>query len=98
MIEILRRSIQIADELKLEAIPVVFDQAIYQKAIDIMYQNTALSNRLVIRMGSFHMSLNFLRVIGQRFGSAGLSEVLVEASAVGPGSVAGETLQSCKGL
>ena len=28
-------------------------------------------------------------MIGQRFGSAGLSEVLVEASAVGPGSVAG---------
>ena len=89
VIKILQRSVQISDELKLKAITVVFDQAIYQRAVDIMMQNSALSTRLVIRMGSFHMSLNYLRVIGQRFGSAGFSEVLVEAGVIGPGSVSG---------
>ena len=38
-------------------------------------------------MGPFHACCNYLAVLGKRFGSAGLREIIVEANLTGPGSV-----------
>ena len=38
-------------------------------------------------MGPFHPCCIYLAVLGKRFGSAGLREIIVEANLTGPGSV-----------
>lgn len=68
---------------------IVFDQAIYAKALEIVWQNPEEFQRLVIRMGSFHTICSFMAAIGKRFGDAGLVDILMESGIVCPGSIAG---------
>ena len=86
---ILDRSISIADELGLENMDIVADQAIYCKLQQIRWENEEYSRRLVIRMGEFHTCMAFLACIGKRFGDAGLQDILIESGVVAPGSVPG---------
>jgi len=41
----------------------------------------------LIRLGGFHITLNFLAVLGKRYQSSGIEDVLVESGAYGPGTV-----------
>ena len=83
---VLQRSLQIADQLGQHDVIIVFDQAIYAKALEVLWQNKDQFQRLVIRIGSFH---TILAAIGKRFGDAGLADVLMESGIVASGSVAG---------
>jgi len=49
-----QRSLQIADQLGQHDVIIVFDQAIYAKALEVLWQNKDQFQRLVIRIGSFH--------------------------------------------
>ena len=86
---LLRRSLQMADQLIQHDVIVVLDQAIYAKALEVIWQNQEQFRRLVVRLGSFHTICAFLAAIGKRFGDAGLADILVESGIVGSGSVAG---------
>lgn len=86
---VLQRSLQIADQLGQHDVIIVFDQAIYAKALEVLWQNKDQFQRLVIRIGSFHTICAFLAAIGKRFGDAGLADVLMESGIVASGSVAG---------
>lgn len=86
---VLQGSVDMADQLGQDDVIVVFDQAIYAKALEILWQNEQLFNRLVVRMGTFHITCAYLSAIGKRFGDAGLSDVLIESGVVATGSVAG---------
>ena len=86
---VLQRSLQMADQLGQHDVIVVFDQAIYAKALEGLWQKKDQFQRLVVRIGSFHTICAFLAAIGKRFGDAGLADVLVESGIVGSGSVAG---------
>ena len=69
---LLQRSLLIADQLGQQNVVVVFDQAIYAKALEVIWQNQVPFQRFVVRMGSFHTICSFLAEIGKRFGDAGL--------------------------
>ncbi|XP_061913285.1 uncharacterized protein LOC133656293 isoform X2 [Entelurus aequoreus] len=86
---ILKRSVEIADQLALDHVVVVFDQAIYAKAQQIRWKDQELTKRLVIRLGEFHTCMSFLGIIGKRFGDAGLQDILIESEVVAPGSING---------
>lgn len=86
---VLQRSLQMAQQLGQRDVIVVFDQAIYAKALEVLWQNKDQFQRLVVRIGSFHTICAFLAAIGKRFGDAGLADVLMESGIVGSGSVAG---------
>jgi len=86
---ILHRSIEIADQLELPSVVVVMDQAIYAKAQTIRWQTPIFMDRIVIRLGAFHTTMTALACVGKRFQDAGLQDVLIESSAVAPGSVSG---------
>ena len=84
------RSVQITDQLHDDKPPViiVFDQAAYAKAMEICSSPLGVDlERVVLRMGAFHVILNFLAVVGRRFGSAGLRDVLIESDILASGSV-----------
>ena len=44
---------------------------------------------VVLRMGSFHMTLAMLGVIGKRFAGSGWSDLVIESRVLAPGSVNG---------
>ena len=55
------------------SVVVVCDQAVHAKAFEIY--NSPLHDRLeriVLRLGAFHIIINFMAIIGRRFDSAGL--------------------------
>ena len=86
---VLRRSLDMANQLGQQDVIVVFDQAIYAKALDVKWQCKEEFKRIVLRLGSFHTICSFIAVIGKRFADAGLSDVFIESGVVGSGSLAG---------
>ena len=88
VLAILQRGIQVANELELQDIVLVFDQAIYAKAQVIRWQDPEFKRRLVIRLGEFHTSMNFMAIFGKRFEDSVIKEVLVQSGIVAEGSVA----------
>ena len=66
---------------------VSFDLAIYSKAKQIIWKYPDEFPDTLIRLGSFHITLNFLAVLGKRYQSSGIEDVLVESDVYGPGTV-----------
>ena len=77
-----------ADQLNQRDVIVVLDQAIYAKALEVIWQNQEQFKRIVLRMASFHICA-FMAAIGKRFSDAGLGDILIESGIVGSGSVSG---------
>jgi hypothetical protein len=76
------------EQVNKPAVVVVLDQAVYAKALEVRSSlHDADLQRIVLRMGAFHTINIFLAVIGRRFGSAGLRDILIEADVLASGSV-----------
>ena len=58
---------------------VTFDLAIYTKAKEIQWRYPEEFENLVVRMGGFHIALNFLSVIGKKFEESGIEDLLTES-------------------
>lgn len=86
--EVLNQVLKIMKALELNEVAVVFDQAFYAKAADVLWKNAKFS-KIVLRMGTFHTLCNFLSIIGKRFGSAGLRDIAVESGVIAEGSITG---------
>ncbi len=85
----LKRSIAMAHELAQEEIDIVFDQAIYCKALEVIWSQGDEFSKCVPRLGPFHTACVFMNVIGKRFQDAGLSDILIECNIVAANSVPG---------
>ena len=78
-----------ADMLGQQDCPIIVDQAIYCKALEIVWANPQQFKEIVLCLGPFHIACTFLAVIGKRYGNAGLADILVESGVLGSGSIAG---------
>lgn len=58
---------------------VTFDQAIYKLAKEIQWKRPEQFEDMVVRMGGFHIMLNYLGTIGKMIADAGVHELLVDA-------------------
>ena len=81
-----------ADQIGKHDLPVVFDQAIYSKAVEVICQRSEELSRVVKRMGEFDIACTLLAVIGKRFGDADLEDIIIESEIIGIGSVNGVLL------
>lgn len=86
---ILVKAIEAADNLNVQNVFVVFDQAIYAKAQQIRWLDPVFSSRLVIRMGEFHTIMAFLGMLGKRYTMSGFEDILVESGVLASGSTKG---------
>ena len=59
---------------------ITFDLAIYTKAKQIQMKFPEELSGTVIRLGGFHIALNFLSLLGKMFCSSGLEDLLIESS------------------
>ena len=80
--EVLMKARQTKDELKLRHVVVVFDQAIYAKAVEIMWKHRDLFADLVPRLSAFHTISCVLSVIGKQFLPSGLTDVIIESGVI----------------
>ena len=87
--QVLTKSLQIKDNLNLQSIVVVFDQALYAKATEIKWKHREQFKDLGLRVGVFHTICTFLSVTGKRFQDAGLRDVIIESGEIAEGSVSG---------
>ena len=87
--EMLCQILKIKDQLGLESIVLVCDQAIYAKAIEVAWANHTKFKSVVIRLGVFHTICTFLAVIGKRFAEAGLRDIAIESGVIAEGSTKG---------
>ena len=85
--EILHNILKIMQALSLEEIVCVFDQTLYAKAAEIVWKHKDKFKSVVLRMGVFHTIINFIPIIGKRFGPAGLRDLVVECNIVTDGSI-----------
>ena len=78
-----------SEKLGLTCADAVFDHAIYSKCLEIVMNpiNVELQTYINLRMGGFHAICIFTAVIGKRFASAGLRDIIIEANLVGSGAV-----------
>lgn len=58
---------------------ITFDLALYTKATKIQMKFLEESSGAVIRLGEFHKALNFLSLLGKKFCSSGLEDLLIES-------------------
>ena len=82
VLEMLLQTKEKAEKLGLLETDLVVDQAIYAKAVEILSNPLYLDLKrfIVLRMGAFHITTNFISVIGKRFGDAGIKDILVESN------------------
>eukprot|EP00117_Sycon_ciliatum_P005471 scpid86952/ scgid9409/ len=80
--ELIVRSQQLASKLGQDHCIITVDQAVYAKAVEVCWKTPQFKN-VVLRMGAFHTAYAFLAVLGKRFASAGLEDLLVESGVVG---------------
>ena len=57
---------------------ITFDLAIYVKAKEIQWKLPAEFTDMVIRMGGFHVALNYLSLLGKKYDGSGVEDLLIE--------------------
>ena len=84
---VMKKAQNICTSFDQKDVVVSFDLAIYSKAKQIIWKYPDEFPDTLIRLGGFHITLNFLAVLGKRYQSSGIEDVLVESGAYGPGTV-----------
>jgi hypothetical protein len=85
--EILNRSKNIMNDLHLQNVVLVFDQALYAKVAEVLWKHKESYKGIIIRMGTFHTMCNLLSILGKRFQDAGLRDLCIESGVLAEGSV-----------
>ena len=71
------------ERLSQENSVITFEENIYAKAKEIQWRRPDEFKKLIIRMGGFHIALNFLSVIRKRYSESGFEDILIEADLYG---------------
>lgn len=85
--EVLTKRCETADRLQLKVVACDFDQSFHAKAMEVYWKHKTLFKGLVVMMGSFHLLMMLLGVIGSRFDDAGNRELAVQSDVVVEGSM-----------
>lgn len=76
---VMRRCQDITSHLNVKYTVITFDQALYCKAKELQWLHQDKCKNFVLRLGGFHIMLNFIKVIGQRLEGSGFSDIVVES-------------------
>ena len=58
---------------------ITFDQAIYKTAKEIQWKRPDEFDSMVIRLGGFHILMNYLGTIGKMVAGSGVAELLIDS-------------------
>jgi hypothetical protein len=76
---VLIRCQTIAKHLGQPHVVITFDEALYCKAKELTWHNPDDFMNVIVRLGGFHIGLNFLKTVGKHFRDSGLAEAMYES-------------------
>ena len=62
---------------------ITLDEALYSRAKELQWSQPEKCRKLFLRLGNFHIALNFMRAIGHHFTNSGLEDVWTESGVYG---------------
>lgn len=89
VIETMKQSKKIAEDLQQPYIQVTYDLAIAKVALQIQATEKPQFDNLFIHLGPFHIMMAYFKAVGKVISDCGLSNVMVESSLLANGSVNG---------
>ena len=94
---LMKVSQEVARRLQQDDSVITFDLAIYMKARQIQLKFPDAFKNTVIRMGGFHIALNYLSLLGKKYANSGLEDLLIESGVYAAGTTSvlmlGEVVQ-----
>ena len=69
--------------------PYLHGPALYAKATETAWKHTSKYANIILRMGTFHIIITLLAIIGKWFQDAGLRDTCIESGIIAEGSVFG---------
>jgi len=84
---VISRSKLISEKLALKHIAITFDQALYCRAKEQICLHENEFYDMIIRLGGFHTTMNFMKAIGQQMEAFGLNDIWVESDVFGENSI-----------
>ena len=83
---VLKHAQKISTTLGQEDTVITFDLLIYMKAKQIQFRFPDEFSDVVIRLGGFHIALNFLSLIGKKYLNSGLDDLFIESGEYAAGT------------
>ena len=83
---VLKHAQMVSDSLGQQDTVITFDLLIYIKAKQIQWRYPEEFVDVVIRMGGFHIALNFLSLIGKKYLNSGVEDLLIESGVYAAGT------------
>ncbi|KAL9975370.1 hypothetical protein ACROYT_G012525 [Oculina patagonica] len=80
---VMKNAQKVMDSLEQKHNVITFDLAIYSKAKEIQWRLHEEFKNTILRLGGFHVALNYLAVIGKMFDESGLYDIMVESGIYG---------------
>ena len=65
---------------------ITFDLALYVKAKQLPMKYLEEFNNTVIRMGGFHIALNYLSLLGKKYAQSGIEDLFIESGVYAAGA------------
>lgn len=84
---VVRRCMYISSQIGQEYTVITVDQALYYKLMDLKWTIPEYKDKLIPRLGGLHISMNFLKVVGQHTKDCGLADAWEEAGILGRSTI-----------
>ena len=83
---VVKRVIHVAEALNQTKVVLTVDQALFPGLMELKWVVPGYRNVLIPRLGGLHVSMNFLKILGQHMTDSGLVQVWVESGLLGVNS------------
>lgn len=83
---VMKVSQEMARKLQQDDSVITFDLAIYIKAKQLQLKFPEEFKNTVIRLGGFHIALNYLALLGKKYANSGLEDLLIESGVYAAGT------------
>jgi hypothetical protein len=91
ILSIMNRTMQYMTELELDFIFLEVDQAIYNKVLQVLFkfkeEGSTCFDKMIVRMGGFHIIMCLMKTIYSRFSGSGIIELLSEVGVGAEGTI-----------
>ena len=84
---VVKRCMAISSRFGQEHTVITVDQALYYRLMELKWSLPQYQDKLIPRLGGLHVSINFLKAIGDHMNGSGLADVWGEMGLLGPGAV-----------
>lgn len=83
---VVKRILHITASVQQKHAVVTVDQALFPALMELKWANPKYKDVLIPQLGGLHVSMNFLKILGQHTQDVGLAEVWIESGLMGPNS------------